>query len=250
MSKNKFTYAQKLCVKKAGLALQSTNSLWPDCRIGVALSGGEDSFTLLKVLKIRQAIVPFPFEIMAIHLNPGFNNEDHLKLSAWLREEGIASHIEINSFGIMAHSQENQKKTPCFICAWNRRKRLFELCNKYNLTHLALGHNADDLVDTFMLNIFRNGRVSALPFKESFFKGKILMIRPLLMVDKKYLHQAAKQWQLPIWKNSCPTSGKSSRSQMRFLLKQINDQIPEAKNSITSALVRWQHNQEKTTISI
>ena len=73
VSREKRSFAQEVCVKSAGKAMQKTGMLWPGCRVGVAVSGGVDSFVLLKTLKIRQGIVPFRFELMAVHLNPGFD---------------------------------------------------------------------------------------------------------------------------------------------------------------------------------
>jgi Predicted ATPase of the PP-loop superfamily implicated in cell cycle control len=88
MSKfGKLTYAQKKCVALVGLCMQRTGMLRPGDRIGVAVSGGVDSFVLLKALLIRQAIVPFPFEIMALHVNPGFSPDSHQALTDWSRRK-------------------------------------------------------------------------------------------------------------------------------------------------------------------
>ena len=84
MSREKRSFAQEVCVKSAGKAMQKTGMLWPGCRVGVAVSGGVDSFVLLKTLKIRQGIVPFRFELMAVHLNPGFDPHSHAALLPWL----------------------------------------------------------------------------------------------------------------------------------------------------------------------
>ena len=177
--REKRSYAQEVCVKSAGKAMQRTGMIRPGCRIGVAVSGGVDSFVLLKTLHIRQGIVPFRFEIMAIHLNPGFDPQSHMPLAAWLSRHGIPSHLEVTDFGPHAHSAGNQRRSPCFRCAWLRRKRLFELCARYRLTHLALGHNAEDLVSTFFMNLCRNGRVDGMSMNEPFFGGKLHLIRPL-----------------------------------------------------------------------
>lgn len=237
---SKRSYAQELCVKKAGLVLHVTSAIWPHCRIGVAVSGGVDSFVLLKALRLRQRILPFPVELLAIHLNPGFDLRSHQDLAGWLSAEGIASHIEVTNFGPRAHSPENKKGSPCFYCAWLRRKRLFDLCRQYKLSHLALGHNAEDLASTFMMNIFKNGNVRGMSAKEGFFDGKLHLIRPLLLVEKKYIRQAARQWGLPYWENSCPSSGKTLRTDMNSILQSVNDLVPGAKRSLFNALSRWQ----------
>lgn len=236
----KRTFAQQTCIKKAGLLLQRTGALWPGCRIGIAVSGGADSLVLLKTLKIRQAILPFSIELLAMHLNPGFDRQDHVHLAAWLAKEGVAAHIEITDFGPRAHSPENRKNSPCFYCAWLRRKRLFELAAAYRLTHLAFGHNADDLVATFLLNLLRNARVQGLGANEAFFEGRLRIIRPLLLVEKKQILQAARQWHLPVWKNACPSSGHTARSQIDAVLGAISQHLPDARRSLLNGLGRWQ----------
>lgn len=240
MAREKRTYAQELCVKAAGLAMQRAAMLRPGCRIGVAVSGGVDSFVLLKTLRIRQGIIPFPFEIMALHCNPGFEPRAHAQLIPWLAAEGISGHVELTDHGPEAHSARNRKRSACFRCAWLRRKRLFDLCRQYSLTHLALGHTADDLATTFFLNIFRNGRVDGLAMSEAFFGGSLELARPLLLVEKKYISTAARQWGLPVWRNACPSAGHTARSQMESALRTLCADIPDARRTMLRGLTRWQ----------
>ncbi len=238
--KEKFTYAQQVCIKATGKAMQKTGMISPGARVGVAISGGMDSFVLLKVLTIRQKIVPFPFEIMAIHLNPGFDPQSHLPLHNWLQKHGIASHIEVTDHGPRGHSEENRKNSPCFYCARLRRKRLFELCQHYHLSHLAFGHNADDLVTTFLMNLIQNGRVDGMKMADPFFNGKLKVIRPLLLVEKKDIARAVRQWQLPLWSNPCPSAGATTRTEMMDFVNYISQNTPFRKTNIFNALTKWQ----------
>ncbi|CAK7004661.1 MAG: tRNA-cytidine(32) 2-sulfurtransferase [Desulfovibrio sp.] len=240
MSREKRSFAQEVCVKSAGKAMQMTGMLWPGCRVGVAASGGVDSFVLLKTLKIRQGIVPFRFEIMALHLNPGFDAQSHAALLPWLAEHGIPAHLEVTSHGPDAHSEKNLRRSACFRCAWLRRKRLFELCSQYGLTHLALGHNAEDLVETFFMNICRNGRVDGMSMNEPFFDGKLRLIRPLMLVEKKYIRQAARQWGLPVWANACPSAGRTARSDMAQTLEHLYAVTKDGRRCVLNGLTRWQ----------
>ncbi|MBQ9406659.1 MAG: tRNA 2-thiocytidine biosynthesis protein TtcA [Desulfovibrio sp.] len=242
MSK-KFSYAQEVCVKAVGKALHQAGMLWPRCRVGVAVSGGVDSFVLLQCLRLRQRIVPFPFELMALHVNPGFAADSHAGFLPWLAAQGIASHVEVSTHGPQAHSEENVNRSACFRCAWLRRKRLFELCAQYGLTHLALGHNADDLVQTFFLNLCRNGRVEGMGMNESFFKGSLRLIRPLLLVEKKTILKAARCWQLPTWDNACPSAGHTGRSHMAETLEHVYAAIKDARRCVRNGLTRWQLGQ-------
>jgi len=240
MGREKLGYARQVCVKAAGRAMQQARMFHPGARIGVALSGGVDSFVLLKVLSLRQRIVPFRFDIMALHLNPGFDPHNHKALFPWLEKNGIAAHVECTDHGPHAHSAENLRRSPCFRCAWLRRKRLFELCARYSLTHLALGHNADDLETTFFMNLFQNGRVDGLSMKEDFFGGKLTLIRPLLLVRKKEIVRAARQWNLPVWGNPCPSAGVTRRDDMREALEHVYAVDPGTRSRVMGGLTRWQ----------
>jgi Predicted ATPase of the PP-loop superfamily implicated in cell cycle control len=240
MSRIKLSYAQKKCVATVGMLMQKTHMVGPGARVGVAVSGGVDSFTLLKVLTIRQRILPFEMDIMVLHVNPGFNTGDHAALGKWCGENGVAAHIEVSDFGPRAHSEENRKDSACFYCAWLRRKRLFELCSEYGLSHLALGHNTDDLVDTFFMNIFQNGRVDGLSASESFFDGRLQVIRPALFVEKAAMRTAARQWALPIWSNACPSNGKTKRAEIHDRIGECMMMGKGTKNKVFNALRRHQ----------
>ncbi len=162
----------------------------------------------------------------------------HRELLPWLARAGLAGHVEVGAYGpkIMAGGE----KGACFACARERRRRLFELCAKYGLTHLAIGHNADDLLATFLLNFCQNGRVAGMSLAEDFFGGSLRVIRPLLLVEKKTIHQAARQWRLPVWKNACPLSGKTARTRMEHVTEAIGGVIGGARRSMLNALMRWQ----------
>lgn len=235
----KLKYAQKTCLGQAGLLMHRTAMIWPGARIGVAVSGGMDSWVLLQVMLLRQRIVPFPFEIMALHLNPGFEPQSHAPLSPWLFANGVSGHVELTDFGPMAHSPQNRGKSPCFVCSWHRRKRLFEICRHYGLTHLAMGHNADDLVQTFFMNLMRNGRLEGLSARESFFGGELILIRPLLLLEKPVIRKAAKQWALPVWENSCPSSLTSQRAVTQAWVESVIGADQAVRANIYGALRRW-----------
>ncbi len=240
MSRISLSYQQERCVRLAGKLMQSTAMLHPGARVGVAVSGGMDSWVLLKVLQIRRRIVPFPFEIMVLHINPGFDPQSHEPLARWLEANGLPGHLELADHGPRAHSEENRKRSACFYCAMLRRKRLFELCRQYGLTHLAFGHNADDLVSTFMMNLCQTGRVEGMGMKESFFQGRLMVIRPLLLVEKKLIGRAVAQWGLPVWANPCPSAGRSRRSEIMQDVETLCIGHKMRRKNIFNALERWQ----------
>ncbi|MHC1701266.1 MAG: ATP-binding protein [Humidesulfovibrio sp.] len=236
----KLTYAQKKCVGSVGMLMQKTAMAGPGARIGVAVSGGVDSFALIKTLTIRKAIVPFSLELMVLHVNPGFEPDSHRPLAQWVQAEGLAAHIETSDFGPRAHSSENRKNSPCFFCSMLRRKRLFDLCRDYSLTHLAFGHNADDLAVTFFMNVVQNGRVDGLSASEDFFGGRLKVVRPALFLEKSFMKTAARQWGLPVWKNNCPSSGNTRRTEIHDWLKLQTGQDKRIGQNVLNALRRYQ----------
>lgn len=236
----KLTYAQKQCVSLTGKLMQRTEMVSPHSRIGLAISGGVDSFAMLQIMLIRQAIMPFPVELMVLHVNPGFEPDSHQALSTWCQKHGVAAHMELTDHGPKAHSEENRKKSPCFYCSWRRRKTLFELCRQYKLTHLAFGHNADDNVVTYFMNIFQNGRAAGISASESFFENRLQVIRPTLLLEKKTVIKAAQQWQLPIWKNTCPSNGLTKRDDIRIWLEETWKNDRRTKANVFNAISRQQ----------
>lgn len=236
----KLTFAQKQCVSATGKLMQRTDMVHADARIGVAASGGVDSFLMLKVLTIRKAIMPFNVELMALHINAGFDTTSHMPLLDWCADHGMAAHVELTDYGLRAHSDENRKNSPCFYCSMLRRKRLFELCRDYNLTHLAFGHNADDNVVTFFMNMLQNGRAVGMSASESFFGGNLQVIRPTMLLDKKTVIKAAKQWELPVWENTCPSNGFTKRDEVHDWLKMAWQNNKRIKNNVFNAVTRQQ----------
>ena len=235
----KLTYLQKSCVAKAAKLMAESEMLYDGARRGVAVSGGVDSGLLLKLLTLIKKRIPFRIELMAIHINPGFDPKSHIPLVDWLKKQGVSSYVEVGDMGPRAHTEENQTNSPCFFCSWRRRKRLFELVNKFNLTHLALGHTGDDLVSTFFMNLFYNGRVESLYPKEIFFKGEFLLVRPLLLLEKAKILKVAKEWNIPVIANPCPFAQISNRSNIARFLEKIWTQDKRVKKNIFSALYNW-----------
>jgi len=236
----KLTFAQKNCVSATGKLMQKTDMVSRGSRIGLAISGGVDSFLMLKVMMIRQAIMPFPVELMVLHINPGFDPTSHMPLVDWCAQNGVSAHIELTDFGPRAHTDENRKNSPCFYCSMHRRKRLFELCRDYNLSHLAFGHNADDNVVTFFMNIVQNGRVAGLSANEPFFDGNLQVIRPTMLLEKKTVIKAVKQWKLPIWENICPSNGATKRDEVHDWLRSMWRTDKRIKNNVFNAITRQQ----------
>ncbi len=237
--RKKLNYSQKVCLGRCGKLMQLSGMIHPGARIGIAVSGGVDSWVLVKTMILRQKIVPFSFELILLHVNPGFDPANHQPLVDWLTENPLPAHIQLTDIGPRSHLPQHTK-SPCFLCSWNRRKILFDLCRKYSLSHLALGHNADDLAATFFMNMIQTARVDGLAARESFFDGRLSLIRPLLLVEKRFIRNAAGKWNLPVWKNPCPSAESGKRKEMEEMLDHLSHKNRKARQNILNALKRWQ----------
>lgn len=238
--KKKLTYAQKACLSRLGRLCYTSQMFQDGSRVGLAVSGGVDSLVLCQSMLLYKKKLPFRIELLVLHINPGFSSASHLPLQRWVEEKGVAAWLEVKDFGPRAHSPENKKNSPCFFCSWRRRKRLFQLVKRFGLTHLALGHTADDLLATFFMNAFYAGRIEGMYPRESFFGNEFEVVRPLLFVEKRIIKRAAADWGLPVVRNPCPSAKNTKRSETWQVLENLISQDKRIRKSLYSALFRWQ----------
>ncbi len=205
-------------------------------KILVAVSGGADSLLALHFLLEWQKKAPIKFHILPVYLDMGFDSSIKNRLKEYFLGKRLSYHIEDTNYGLLAHSDFNRKKSPCFLCSMLRRKRLFELTHAMGCNKLCLGHNADDIIETFFLNLLYSGELSTMVPRQEMFKGLITIIRPLGLVYKKDVKALAEELRLPVMKNPCPSSGRTKRSEVSALLKIIYELNPEARGIILRAL--------------
>jgi tRNA 2-thiocytidine biosynthesis protein TtcA len=193
-------------------------------RVLVGVSGGADSLTLIKLLTGPLLFAPKPEFIIAVYGDLGFegvNGNQSQCLVKYFQEEGYPHYIEKTNIGPLAHSDFNRKASPCFLCSRLRRKRLFELARDYRCNKLALAHNKDDVIETLLLNIFFAREIGTMVPYQTYFKGEFNLIRPLAYIEESLLKRFAKEAQLPVLENPCPTAKNSKRKYIKDLLKQL-----------------------------
>jgi tRNA 2-thiocytidine biosynthesis protein TtcA len=204
-------------------------------RIAVGLSGGQDSLTLLWLLRERLRRIPVHYEIVPIYIDPGFEPGFGAQLKAYCRQWGLELRVEETRHGILAHSTEN-RENPCFLCSHLRRKRLFEIADEQGCRKLALGHNKDDLIETLFLNICYAGEICTMVPAQAFFQGKFTVIRPLAFSDETIIRKFAKENRFPVFDNPCPTSKISKRKEIKEMLNLLYQGNSNVKGNIFRAL--------------
>jgi tRNA 2-thiocytidine biosynthesis protein TtcA len=208
-------------------------------RVLVGVSGGADSLTLLKLLTGPLLFVPKPEYVLAVYVDMGFEagegNQSRL-LEEYFKEEGYKYRIEKTNIGPLAHSDYNRKASPCFLCSRLRRKRLFELAREFRCNKLALAHNKDDVIETFLLNIFFAREISTMIPYQTYFRGEFNLIRPLAYVEESLLKRFAREAQLPILENPCPTAKTTKRKYIKDLIRKLDEDHRGIKENIFKAM--------------
>jgi len=215
--------------KLVGKALHQYRMIEDGDRILLGVSGGKDSLAMVKFLQERRARVPIDYSLVAVHLDLGFDTpEGKESLRSYLNELGVENHFEDKDYAIAAHSEIN-RENPCFLCARNRRRRLFEMARDFECPKLALAHNRDDLIETLLLNIFYSGEISTMRPVQEFFAGALTVIRPLAMVPDARVRRLVERLGLPVVENLCPSAEDSKRKEVKAIIARLsrtNDKVP------------------------
>ncbi|MCW7753055.1 tRNA 2-thiocytidine(32) synthetase TtcA [Desulfobotulus sp. H1] len=203
-------------------------------RIAVGLSGGKDSLTLLRVLVDRQRISAIPYTLHPVYVDPGFDGGFDQDLVRWCAELGLSLTVEKTTHGPLAHSEENRKKSPCFLCALMRRKRLFSIAGDMGCRTLALGHTKDDIIETLFMNMCYAGKIGTMVPRQDLFKGRLRIIRPLSLVDEQQIVKLTRTFPdlFPVFSNPCPSAAHSKRRQIKGFLETLYRQDKKIKNNV------------------
>lgn len=208
-------------------------------RVLVGVSGGADSLSLLKILTGPMLFVPKPEYVLAVHVDLGFDGTDGKYipiLEKYFKEEGYNYRIEKTNIGPLAHSDYNRKASPCFLCSRLRRKVLFEMARDYRCNKVALAHHKDDLIETFLLNVFFARQISTMLPYQPFFQGDFYLMRPLAYIEESLLKQFAREVQLPVGKTQCPTAENTKRKYIKDLLEKLEGDHRGLKENIFKAM--------------
>lgn len=218
-------------------AIEDFNMIEEGDKIAVCLSGGKDSITLLMGLHALKRFYPKHFDIIAISINPGFEffDIDFLKK--------ICDSINIPLFIEDSHIKEivfdiRSEKNPCSLCANLRRGIINSIAIREKCNKIALGHNQDDLIETFLLNILYTGNISTFAPVSFMDRTAITVIRPLIYTPEKDTKRFIKKNNIEVMPKCCPMDGHSKREDMKQLVYSISKNIPMVKANLFGAISR------------
>ena len=217
-------------------ACDDFNLIQPNDTIAIGVSGGKDSLTLLTGMKHLSLYYPIPFQLKAIHINMGFaNNEIYLKrMQDFCMQLDIPFDI-VNTDIAQIIFNERKEKNPCSLCSKMRRGALNNRAKELHCNKIALGHHSDDLIETFLLSLCYEGRLSTFAPYSYMDRSDITLIRPLLYTDEKFICSFAKE--LPVCKNPCPADKHTQREYIKNLIQTIKKNIPFVKERIQGAIL-------------
>jgi tRNA 2-thiocytidine biosynthesis protein TtcA len=181
----------------------------PDVRVGVALGGGVDSWSLQAWLAYLRQIDRFPYPLTSPHIDLGYPGAAlrPQTLAAGCRRAEVPWIVRHTEIGFKAVAAENVR--PCFLCARKRRPALCEIAARKNLTHLATGHHRDNVLASFPMKMIENRELSTILPRQEAFQGKFQLIRPLYRLPKERLSTLHRQQQFPVLSSGCPVGGQT-----------------------------------------
>ena len=232
--KRKFPYPVQNVFRRLGKALTRYAMIEDGDRIIVGVSG-VDSLSLLWLLRERLSWIPVTYELKAVFIDLGFDETTGRAIEQYLQAERFDYAVIKTDIGVIAHSEEN-RENPCFYCAWQRRKRLFHLCEDENFNKIALGHHLEDINATFLINVIYSGSVSTMTPYQPFFDGQVTIIRPLAMLYKEQLEGLAAYAGIPPIDNPCPSAETSQRKEVAEMLNHFYKKDPRIRYNIFNAL--------------
>ncbi len=207
-------------------------------RLAVGISGGKDSLTLLCALAQLRRFYPQPFELVAVTVDMGFAEPMNMDgVRALCAQLNVPYHISTTEIYKIIF-EVRREKNPCSLCAKMRRGALHNAAKELGCNVVALGHHFDDVVDTFMLNLFFEGRIGCFQPKTYLSRKDLTLIRPMIYMPEKDVRYFASHAELPVVKSSCPADGNTERAEMRKLLIDLERTYPGLRYRIYGAIQR------------
>ena len=224
--------------RKVTRAIASFDLIEPDDRVMVGLSGGKDSWALMQILDVLRRRSPVRFSLIAVNVDSGYDGYRHDAIAAACDQRGWEYRIEHTSIGEIMDDVLSADATPCSLCARLRRGALYRLAADVGATKIALGHHADDFIETLLLNLFFAGSLKAMPARLVSDDRRHVVIRPLVNVSEDEARAYTRACELPVIGCCCPVCGDLSlkRQRIKRLLIDLDREHPGLKQSMLKAL--------------
>lgn len=207
-------------------------------KILIGLSGGKDSLALLELLARRSRILKPKFTVIAVHV--GMTNIPYQSDLEYLKGYSEDLGVPFVHYETFFDLSTDTRKSPCFLCSWNRRKALFTVAKEQGCNKIALGHHMDDILETLLMNITFQGAFSTMPPKLVMRKFEMTIIRPMCLVHEADLIEMARILGFRKQIKNSPYESLSNRSNMKEVLYSLEKMNPEARYSLWRSMTNIQ----------
>ena len=216
--------------------------------IGVGLSGGKDSNLLLYALYLYQFLAKNAFnkqfDIIGIHIDLNFGEEDFSTISEWFSKYPIKLHHEKSKIADILKLNLKNDEIQCSLCSKLKKGAVIEVAKKLGCNKVAFGHHADDAIETLVLNMIYGGKIATFDPKMHLSNQNIDFIRPFIYTFEKDIKKACNELELPKIKSGCPNDGNTQRQCMKDMLHSLYRQYPHAKENFLLSL----HNDKQLNL--
>ncbi|QEK11887.1 tRNA 2-thiocytidine biosynthesis protein TtcA [Crassaminicella thermophila] len=230
----------KLFLNNIRKAITDYEMIQPNDKIAVGLSGGKDSIFLLFCLKLIQQTSIKNFEFIGIHIDLGFSM-DIESLKSYCTKNNIPLIIEKTNIADVIFN-DRKEKNPCSLCSKLRRGALARVSKNYNVNKIALGHNADDVIETLFMNVLKVGKLGTFHPNSYNSEKDMHIIRPMIYIRENLIESFVNKFNLPVITSTCPKDKKTVREDMKKLLFQLEKIYPDASEKILSSLSNFDLN--------
>ena len=204
-------------------------------KIAVGVSGGKDSIALMLALNSLKRFYPKKFELIAITVSMGFENTDFSPIQKLCEQENIKYVIENTQIGEIVFNVRKETN-PCSLCSKMRSGALNDAAIRLGCNKVALGHHYDDVIETFFMSLFKEGRINCFSPVTYLDRMKITKIRPMIYLPEKEITYFVNKNHLPIVKNPCPADGNTTRQYMKDLIMNLEMKNKGLKQQIFHAV--------------
>lgn len=229
--------ARRTLLGRVGRAIEDYQLIQTRDRILVAVSGGKDSYTLLDLLSDLRRRAPIDFELIAVHVDQGQPGYDGAPLRAWLESFGEPFEVIHRDTYTKVIEVTREGKSYCAACSRFRRGVLYDAAKRLGCNKVALGHHREDVLETFLMNVFYTGKLHSMPPKLTTRDGQLQVIRPLVECPEEEIRSHARDAGYPILPcNLCGSQVNLKRKRVRRLLEELESETPEVRGSLLHAL--------------
>lgn len=220
-------------------AIQEYGLISDGDRILVGVSGGKDSLVLLQGLSLLRRFIGIDYQIVGVTMDMGFTHAkaDLAPVAQFCEKNGIEYHVIPTQIAEIVFDVRKEPN-PCSLCARMRRGALHDAAIELNCNKVALGHNYDDAVETFIMNLFTEGRIGCFSPSTYLTHKKVTVIRPLVLAPEKEVRRAAKRNELPVVKSVCPADGHTNREKTKDFIADMERKDHGFKDRIFGAMKR------------